>query len=124
MKKILLLFIALSIFSCGESQSTKEFLFNHPEIKFQINSTGKIYDKNTPVKVLQKLSCNKEVLTFFINDKTIEMLLSNKFRRIGKTKYMVKDTSGFWESGIVFQVMEEETKDISTQESTSEQKRL
>ncbi len=95
MKKILLLFIVLSILTCGESQITKEFLFNHPDIKFQINSTGKIYDKNTPVKDLQKLSCNKEVLTFFINDKIIEILLSNKFQRIGNTKYMVKDASGF-----------------------------
>ena len=95
MKKIFLLFIVLSIFSCRESQNTKEFLFNHPEIKFQVNSTGKIYDKNTPVEDLQKLACNREVLKFFINDKIIEILLSNKFQRIGKTKYMVRDTSGF-----------------------------
>ena len=125
MRKILLLFITLSIFACGpDSYDTKKFLFDHPEIKFQVNSTGYMYDRKTSMGKLQELSCNREILTFYINDKTIEILLTNEFQRIGETKYMVKNYTGFWENSIAFQVMEEAVRDISKKESTVKKKTL
>ena len=125
MRKILLLFITLSIFACGPSAyDTKKFLFDHPDIKFQVNSTGCMYDRNTSIADLQTLSCSGEILTFYINDKTVEILLTTKFQRIGETKYMVKNNTGFWENNIAFQVMEEAVKDISKKESTVKEKTL
>lgn len=97
--RVRVLFMFLTIFAfvltgCEAKPTTKEFLFGNPEIKFQINGKGEMYDLYTYEKLLNTLKCNKQVIVFYIGQETYEILLTGDEQRIGKTKYLVKANTG------------------------------
>ena len=88
----------IMIFGCQDENydyyRPKEFLFKYPNISFEINNDKLLrYDKYSSGSRIN--SCNfaksirNEIITFFIDDKQYELLLTNKYQKIGDTKYEV-----------------------------------
>lgn len=97
--RVLFMVLSITIFAfglagCKSYTSTKKFLFDNPDIKFQINGKGEMYDLYTYEKLLKTLECNKQVIVFYIGQETYEILLTGDEQRIGKTKYLVKANTG------------------------------
>ena len=99
MKNFMFLISLFLVISCIDiDNSPKKFLFEHPEIKFQINQTGKIYDKYSfPSQkgpfIFRSIICYetpKVVLTVFVGQEKYDIFLTRDFQRIGNTKYGIK----------------------------------
>ena len=93
---ILFIVFPILLTSCDSNPTMKEFLFDHPEIRVQINSTGPIYDRYSSAKILNNLyeKNNGEILTVYIFEEKYEVLLNKNPVRIGKTKYWVSNSGG------------------------------
>lgn len=69
--------------------TAKEFLFQHPAIKLQLNK-GDIFDKYTPEPFFKALNKENEILIIHIGDEKYEVLLKDEEQRIGDTAYLVR----------------------------------
>jgi hypothetical protein len=78
---------------CGD-MTPKDFLFKYPEVKFQINSKGEIYDKYTAADILSNMKCKNEIILFHIGDKKYELKMTGNLQRIGDTNFKVRYSSG------------------------------
>ena len=72
----------------------KTFLFNHPEVTFQVNKRGKIYDKYSSTSDLKLSDCSNEIFLFMIGDKEYEVKMSQSFQKIGNTKFEARCKRG------------------------------
>jgi len=106
---ILFIVFPILLTSCDSNPTMKEFLFDHPEIRLQINS-GIMYDRYSPAEELNNLyDKNKgEILTVYIYEEKYEVLLNKNPVRIGKTNYWVANSGCEWRCTTkMFEVIEQ-----------------
>ena len=105
----------------------KDFLFQHPEVKLQVNNKGTIYNKYSSRKELNRLhsKCRNEILIISIAKEVYEIIPSSEFQKIGKSSYYIKLGGFVWRT-LVFQVLEskKEVKELSKNEVKKDVKQI
>jgi hypothetical protein len=112
---ILFGWLIISILVCvgcegGSDIESKQLMYEHPEIRLQLNNHGKIYDKYSTVRSMKELNRDGEILVIYIGkDQKYEVFLNfDEYRQIGNTVYWVK--TGYYDCQLRFQIRKPELK--------------
>ena len=94
MKVKLLLLICISLMStgCDENFSPKEFMFLHPEVRFQFDGKGVICDKySSSIAIDSWCKSHKEgMLVAYVGEQRHEVFLKKFYQFIGDTNFAVR----------------------------------
>ena len=94
MKRLAIVLLLLLALAGCTSPNAKEFMFQHPDLTFQLAPDGKVFDKYTTQEELNQTDFEGEILIFNVKGEHHELMMTDEFQTIPGTNYEVKAGCG------------------------------